>query len=303
MGFFYQAMKKATGQPVEDAPETVVDLMPAVEEPTAPAAPFASTTSAPIPNVTAPRSAATATIPRQRLQIPAKVEKLVAVLSPPVLDGHVSAMEECRLIRSRVREAMRARKAKTLMLTSSSAGEGKTLLSVNLAYALSQLENTRILLIDADLRRPAVSKFLSARPQFGLGDFLKGSVSFGDICYEVSKSLDVMPAGNPIEDSAELLPGQRMQALLAEASARYDLVLLDAPPVFPIADAQVLVGMVDAAALVVRADANSYELAVEAAEILKPKCIGTILNCARNVQHSDYYAYGKYKVQGAGAGA
>lgn len=303
MGFFYQAMKKATGQPVEDAPETAVDLMPAVEAPAASASPFASATSTAIPNVTAPRAAGAGTVARQRLQIPQKVEKLVAVLSPPVLDGHVSAMEECRLIRSRVREAMRARKAKTLMMTSSSAGEGKTLLSVNLAYALSQLENTRILLIDADLRRPAVSKFLSARPQFGLGDFLKGSVSFSDICFEVSKSLDVMPAGNPIEDSAELLPGQRMQALLAEASARYDLVLLDAPPVFPIADAQVLVGMVDAAALVVRADANSYELAVEAAEILKPKCIGTILNCARNVQHSDYYAYGKYKVQGAGAGA
>lgn len=300
MGFFYQAMKKATGQPVEDAPEAAVDVIPTEQAAQAAAPPLAA---APVPAATSSRGAATASVARKRLQIPQKVEKLVAVLSPPVLDGHVSAMEECRLIRSRVREAMRARKAKTLMLTSSSAGEGKTLLSVNLAYALSQLENTRILLIDADLRRPAVSKFLSARPQFGLGDFLKGSVSFGDICYEVSKSLDVMPAGNPIEDSAELLPGQRMQALLAEASARYDLVLLDAPPVFPIADAQVLVGMVEAAALIVRADANSYELAVEAAEILKPKCIGTILNCAKNVQHSDYYAYGKYKVQGAGAGA
>lgn len=301
MGFFYQAMKKATGQPVEDAPETAVDVMAAVETDPSPA-PLPSVTSPAVPKVSAPRGAANATVARQRLQVPQKVEKLVAVLSPPVLDGHVSAMEECRLIRSRVRETMRARKAKTLMLTSSSAGEGKTLLSVNLAYSLSQLENTRILLIDADLRRPAVSKFLSARTQFGLGDFLKGSVTFADICYEVSKSLDVIPAGNPIEDSAELLPGQRMQALLAEASARYDLVLLDAPPVFPIADAQVLVGMVDTAALVVRADANSYELAVEAAEILKPKCIGTILNCAKSVQHSDYYAYGKYKVQGAGAG-
>jgi len=299
MGFFYQAMKKATGQPVEDAPETAIDVIPAPE-----AEPLRAELIAPAPTPAVTTRAATgATVTRKRLPIPQKVEKLVAVLSPPVLDGHVSAMEECRLIRSRVRETMRARKAKSLMLTSSSAGEGKTLLSVNLAYALSQLENTRILLIDADLRRPAVSKFLSARPQFGLGDFLKGAVSFADICFEVSKSLDVIPAGNPIEDSAELLPGQRMQALLAEASARYDLVLLDAPPVFPIADAQVLVGMVDAAALVVRADANSYELAVEAAEILKPKCIGTILNCAKSVQHSDYYAYGKYKVQGVGAGA
>jgi capsular exopolysaccharide synthesis family protein len=298
MGFFYQAMKKATGQPVEDAPESAIDVMPAVE-----AAPIVSATAPTTPATVTARTAATAAPSRQRLQVPQKVEKLVAVLSPPVLDGHVSAMEECRLIRSRVRETMRARKAKTLMLTSSSAGEGKTLLSVNLAYALSQLENTRILLIDGDLRRPAVSNFLSSHPKYGLGDFLKGTLTFSDICYEVSKSLDVIPAGHAIENSAELLHGQRMQLILAEASARYDLVLIDAPPVFPIADAQVLVPMVDAAVLVVRADVNSYEMAVEAAEILKSKCIGTILNCAKRVQHNDYYTYGKYKVQGAGAGS
>ena len=287
-------MKKATGQPVEDAPETSVGVMPPVEAP-----PAVSLAAPATPPAITSKTATTVAPARQRLQLPQKVEKLVAVLSPPVLDGHVSAMEECRLIRSRIRETMRARKAKTLMLTSSSAGEGKTLLSINLAHALSQLENTRILLIDGDLRRPAVANFFSAHPKYGLGDFLKGALTFSDICYEVSKSLDVIPAGHAIENSAELLHGQRMQLVLAEASARYDLVLIDAPPVFPIADAQVLIPMVDAAVLVVRADVNSYEMAVEAAEILKSKCIGTILNCAKRVQHNDYYSYGKYKVQGA----
>src|ERR1041385_1485336 len=110
MGFFYQAMKKATGQPVEDAPATAIDVMPPGETTPAPA-PVVTPASA---STIIARSAATVAPARQRMQIPQKVEKLVAVLSPPVLDGHVSAMEECRLIRSRIRETMRARKAKTL---------------------------------------------------------------------------------------------------------------------------------------------------------------------------------------------
>src|SRR5215212_1128522 len=145
MGFFYQAIKKATGETAEQEAQPV-----SVETPVAAVSPHAPAEAA-----TAPKRSKL-----QRLALPHKLEKLVAVLSPPVLDGHVSAMEECRLLRSRIREMMRAKKHKTLMVTSSNAGEGKTLISVNLAYAMSQLENTRVLLMDADLRRPTVAGFL-----------------------------------------------------------------------------------------------------------------------------------------------
>jgi Mrp family chromosome partitioning ATPase len=87
-----------------------------------------------------------------------------------------------------------------------------------------------------------------------------------------------------------------MQMFLAEAAARYDVVLIDAAPLFPIVDAQVLASIVDAAVLVVRADATPYELAAEAATMLKDKYIGTILNCGKRAKKHSYYgdaAYGK----------
>src|SRR4051812_11508908 len=144
MGFFFQAIKRAEGESeTEPARIPLPDEMQ-MSVATAAAASVASSAAGSATSLSLPK--------RLRLQIASRIEKLVAVLSPPVLDGHVAAMEECRVIRSRVREIMREKKKKTLMLTSSSAEEGKTLISVNLAFALSHVENTRVLLVDADLR-------------------------------------------------------------------------------------------------------------------------------------------------------
>jgi protein-tyrosine kinase len=293
MGFFYQAIKKATGQ-ADPEPDTKTDV-PRTEQPANHHAPAAAAAAV------APAVAVAPAKQRRKLTWPGKSEKLVAVLSPPILDGHVGAMEECRLIRARLRELMRAKKYKTLMLTSSTAAEGKTLLSVNLAFALSQLENTRVLLVDADLRRPSVSSFLQAKIDGGLDRFLTSECTLEDSCYEITPSLHALPTLELTENSAELLHGLRMQKLLAEAASRYDVVLIDAPPLFPIADAQVLLPMIDAAVLVVRAEATSYQLAAQAAEILKGKCVGTILNCAAHTaDKNSYYTYGRYKVAAAG---
>jgi capsular exopolysaccharide synthesis family protein len=231
---------------------------------------------------------------RIKLHLDKKIEKLVAALSPPLLEGDIAALEECRVIRSRLREILRDQKKKTVMFTSSSAEEGKTLLSVNLAFALSHLENTRVLLVDGDLRRPAVRGFLGVRSEMGLHSYLQGS-SFDEVCHEVSSKLHIVPTEPVATDSAEVLHGSRMQMFLAEAAARYDVVLIDAPPLFPIVDAQVLATIVDAAVLVVRADATPYELASEAATMLKDKYIGTILNCGKRAKKHSYYGDAAYR--------
>jgi len=290
MGFFFQAIKRAEGE-VEAEPVSV----PAPEQgaaATAMAAAVAPAPAVPASGLSLPT--------RVRVHLKQRIEKLVAVLSPPVLDGHIAAMEECRVIRSRVREIMREKKKKTLMLTSSNAEEGKTLISVNLAFALNHMENTRVLLVDADLRRPAVAKFLEIEVNRGLHSFLQEGAAFDEVCLEINPKLHIVPTAEIAADAAEIIHGARMKQFLAEAAARYDIVLIDAPPLFPIVDAQVLASLVDAAILVVRANATSCELAAEAETVLRGKYIGAILNCGLSSRHHSYYSDKLYRQRVAG---
>ena len=309
MGFFYQAIKKATGVPVE---------LEVAEEPASPAASampssaanaaavIAGPMHAPAPGMkgTAAATAVASTQerprPAQHFEVQFPVHNLVAFLSHPVLERNIAAMEQCRIIRTRLRETMKAKKMRSLMFTSATGGEGKTLLSVNLAFAFSQLENTRVLLVDADLRRPAVAKFLKMDPKRGLSTYLHQGHEFREVCWNLAPNMDVVPTLEMAEDSAELLHGQRMQKFLAEASAEYNVVLLDGPPLFPIVDAQVLGAMVDAAVLVVRANSTPYDLVNQAAELLKSKFIGSILNCVERLPSS--HSYGSYGGYGGYAG-
>jgi capsular exopolysaccharide synthesis family protein len=307
MGFFYQAIKKATGQveeaaereapaesPLVEAPpqrrETAATVAPSLEAPT----PLAPARPAPVP------AQEHGLRVHQRFEVRHPLENLVAFLTPPVLDTNVVAMEQCRVLRTRLRDAMRAKNLRTVMFTSAMPGEGKTLLSVNLAYALSQIENVRVLLVDCDLRRPSVSNFLKMNVTHGLGTYLTKGDRFDQVCWELTPSLHVVPTQECSEDAAELLHGTRMQEFLALVRGAYSFILFDGPPLFPIVDAQVLSSLVDSVVLVTRADSTPFDLANQASEIVKGKLIGTILNCADRLPHSGYYgtygygAYGKY---------
>src|SRR3954470_23868720 len=202
MGFFYQAIKRATGNVEEEkevpvpasapavreaapqhdgvaarraaaatsavavAPEPAVPTMPAAASMPAPAvaaipAPANYAPAAPVVRATAPASPVVSSRPALRhFEVQHPVENLVAFLTPPILEPNMIAMEQCRVLRTRLKDMASKQKLRTIMLTSVLPAEGKTLLSVNLAYALSQLEDTRVLLVDADLRRPSVGKFL-----------------------------------------------------------------------------------------------------------------------------------------------
>jgi capsular exopolysaccharide synthesis family protein len=282
MGFFYQAIKKATGQPEDATPEAAV---------VASAATAAATADAPPVDGGKPPKRV------QHFDLQHPVHNLVAFLTPPVLPQNVAAMEQCRVIRSRLRDLMRSKRLKTIMLTSAAAGEGKTLMACNLAFAFSQLENARVLLIDADMRKPSVAGFLGMNVRRGLGTYLTQNDAFEDVCWRINPRLDVVPTQELVEDAAELLHGTRMQQLLAHAAAEYNVVLIDGPPLFPIVDAQVLSGIVDGAVLVVRAGSTQFALAAQAAEVLKHKLLGSILNRVEELPHDTYYGsygYGAY---------
>ncbi len=251
MDFLYQAIRKATGVEEPPAKQAAADVFPEI------ATALSELKAAQTPSLPADRPKKSA-LGRKSFDVKHPVDNLVAFLSHPVLEPNIAAMEQCRIIRTRLRELAQTKHIRTVMITSALQGEGKTTMAVNLAYALSQLEGMKILLVDSDLRRPYVSSFLKMGHPSGLDKYLLEKESFADVCWRLTPSLDVVATGQLSDDSAELLHGTRMREFLAEASAAYSLVLLDAPPLFPIVDAQVLANLVDAAILVVRAHATSH---------------------------------------------
>lgn len=294
MGFFYQAIKKATGQVEEAAEQEIVRETAAVTE-----RPGRHEAAAVAPPVALPVQERPSRL-HQRFEVKHPLENLVAFLSPPVLEPNVVAMEQCRVLRTRLRDTMRVKNLRTVMFTSAMPGEGKTLLAVNIAYAMSQIENAKVLLVDADLRRPSVANFLKMSVTKGLGTYLTKGDRLDQVCWELTPSLHVVPTQECSEDAAELLHGTRMQEFLAQVRGEYNFVLFDGPPLFPIVDAQVLGSLMDGVVLVARADNTPFDLANQASEIVKNKLIGTILNCVDRLPHSGYYgsyghgAYGKY---------
>jgi capsular exopolysaccharide synthesis family protein len=192
-------------------------------------------------------------------------------------------------LRTRVWEVMRARKAKSLLITSAVPEEGKTVMSVNMAFALSQLENLKVLLIDADLRKPSVAAFLKMQPTRGLNDYLEGNAEFEDVCWQVNSNLAVIPTLAMSDGTAEAIHSNRMMQLLKHAASTFDVVLLDAAPLLPVADTQVLAPLIDAAILVVRAHQTPGDLVKQSSDILGSKLVGSILNGGKRPSQNRYY--------------
>jgi receptor protein-tyrosine kinase len=178
------------------------------------------------------------------------------------------------------------------MITSAEPAEGKSLTSVNLALTLSESYRRRVLLIDADLRRPSLHLIAQVPNVSGLGETLTASAEHKLPVYRLSDTLMLAPAGKPDANPMGALTSPRMRQLLTEASARFDWVLVDAPPLAPIADSSLLAPLSDAALLVVRAGRTHYTSVQKAVEVLgRERIIGVVLNGARGGSSSAYGGY------------
>lgn len=231
---------------------------------------------------------------RAGLQIAARQqEKLLALpAAPGATVQRLTAWEQLRVLRARIVEAARDRDLRRILITSSVVGEGKTLISANLALSLSQLEDKRVLVVDGDLRRPALNTIFGRKVDLGLGDYLADGPRWPQAVIPLEPRLDYLPCRPAAEQSVELLNRRRMKDLMDEACAAYDLVVVDSAPLSPIADTQVLLRLVDAAVLVVRAGVAPYPLARQAAALLEPKLLGIVLNGVERVTRRDYvYSY------------
>jgi protein-tyrosine kinase len=203
------------------------------------------------------------------------------------------AKEQFRMIRTRLIELMRVRPIRSVMVTSTVPGEGKTWVATNLAYSMSCLPQLRVLLVDADLRGAGLGRLLRLNPKIGLSDYLVNGTNLNSVRCQLQPNLAFVPTRQWEDDSAKLLSGQRMHEFLEESFRDHDLVVLDAPPVLALADAQVLTALVDAVILVVRAGWSPYDLARNAIDLLKPKIVGLVVNGVKGIPTKGYH-YGLY---------
>jgi capsular exopolysaccharide synthesis family protein len=186
---------------------------------------------------------------------------------------------------------------KVIMVTSAAPGDGKTMTAVNLALVLSESYGRNVLLIDADLRRPSINNLTPRVPTCGLSDGLKAKEDQKLSVLQVTDRLTLLPAGRPDPDPMSGLTSIRMRRIIEEASNRFEWVILDAPPVGPLADASLLAGVADAILFVIRANTTPYPSIQRAIEAVgREKIFGVVLNGVQPGTQDEYEEqYGKYR--------
>lgn len=197
-----------------------------------------------------------------------------------------------------------------LLVTSSLPGEGKTTFSINLAMAHAHTKKT--LLIDADMRRPAISKGLGLQPgAMGLSNLVSGSAKLEDCVQQLQgSSLDIMPSGSIPPNPVELLLSQKFKETIDHLMEVYDVVIIDSPPVELVSDALVISPMATGVIYVSRANSTPWQLARRGLQRIRRadgQLLGVVLNRLDFAQAEKYYGeysgYGKYGYGQTGYGA
>lgn len=202
-------------------------------------------------------------------------------------------IEQYRRLAARLHVAQAEAGTRVVMITSAVASEGKTLTATNLALTLSESYKRRVLLIDADLRRPFVHELFRLPNVTGLNDGIRGDAGRKVPLIRVSEHLSVLTAGRPDPDPMSVLTSERMRRILKDAAASFDWVLVDTPPVGVLSDAHLLARLVDTVVLVVKAGSTQHsEMARSIESIGRDRILGVVLNCAQERRGPAYYTYG-----------
>jgi protein-tyrosine kinase len=197
--------------------------------------------------------------------------------------------EEYRMLGATLHRLQERSNIRSVLITSALPKEGKTLSAANMAIVLSRSYGRRVLFIDADLRRPSAHTLFAASREPGLSEAL---LSHGPIApLQVRPRLWFLPAGAAVKNSEQLLASDEMKTLLGEAGRQFDWVLIDTPPAGILPDARLLLGNVDGAILVLRAEKTPHDICQRAIPGLTEngKLLGAILNRGRARQRRSYY--------------
>ncbi|WP_345798816.1 CpsD/CapB family tyrosine-protein kinase [Bacillus sp. Cr_A10] len=202
--------------------------------------------------------------------------------------------EQIRTIRANINFAMKEKRFITLLITSTSVGEGKSTIASNIAISFAQ-ERKKVLLIDADLRKPTIHYTFKKHISPGFTNMLMSNWTFKDTVKESGvKGLEIITCGPVPSNPAELLSSSKMDKLMKEMKENYDVVIFDAPPLLSVADAQILAEKCDGTILVVSSRTTEKRNLIKAKEVLiasKAKIVGAILNNYKLEKNHYYYDY------------
>jgi protein-tyrosine kinase len=219
----------------------------------------------------------------------------VNIFHNPALSVH--AAEQFRTLRSRLYQLRGSQQLRTLLIASSMPTEGKTFVTNNLAQAIVRQPDRRCLIIDADLRCSRLHVPLGAPPAPGLTEYLMGEADeMAVIQHGAQGNLCFIPGGKEVPNPSELLLNGRLKTLLERVTPVFDWVILDSPPLLPVADASLLADHVDGVILVVRAASTQTSTAERACQELQGRnVVGVVLNAVEKA-----HAYGSYYYHGYG---
>lgn len=211
------------------------------------------------------------------------------------IDAFSTFAESYKAIRSGVLLSSVDSPPKRILVSSMSVKEGKTTTTANLAMTIAQVD-FKVLVIDADLRKPQMHKFFGIDNFKGLSTYLCG-VSDMDIIVDLpEKGISVIPSGPMPPNPSELLSSERLKELLAAVENKYDLIILDSPPLLQVTDSLILSKIVDGTILVAHAGKTTYDFfsrGVNSLKDIKSNILGMVIN-AMDIKKSKYYNYGYY---------
>lgn len=191
-----------------------------------------------------------------------------------------TVVEAYKTIRTNLMYLLSQSKSRTFAISSSLPGEGKSSCSVNLAIAFSQL-GSKVLLIDADLRKPTVYRKLRLQNAKGLSSVLVGFCEFDDALVHINPNLDVLVSGPTPPNPSELVASDNMSQLLEQLKDKYDYIVIDTPPINVVSDAVLLAPKTEGVLLVVqdrRTTHDEFKKAVASLNFADVRLLGVVLN-------------------------
>jgi capsular exopolysaccharide synthesis family protein len=293
MSRLFEALQRSeaerSGSPLPEIPSAATDLLQAAEAGEAHSA-----------SVRATRAAAeerpAATLP----EAPgATLEGLRSLQSFPISEGRLVSItqqdglgaEKFRLLGVRLRNMRANRTLKRILVTSTIPEEGKSVVSANLALVLARGGRTRTVLVEGDLRRPTLANRFGLGKLPGLVDALTGEKALNEVIYQLEPSgLCCIPAGHPPENPLELMQSGRAAAALTALSQFFEWIVVDSPPVLPLADTILWSKRVDGVVLVAREGKTEKRQLLKGLELLdRSRLLGVVLNASTSTDHKNYY--------------
>jgi len=202
------------------------------------------------------------------------------------------AAEKFRYLGAKLRQLQQGRNIKKILIGSTLPEEGKSMVSANLAATLARRQQQKVLLIEGDLRRPVLAQRLGHIGLDGLAEWLiEGQSPLPNIYQVEDAGFCLIPAGSPPENPLELMQPDRLQGLLSRLSPLFDWIIIDAPPLLPLADATVWSKLSDGVLLVVREGKSEKKYLQRGLSAVDPKSlIGVVINSCSNTDHKNYYS-------------